>query len=261
MNPAALRIACVAVCVVLGIGAGAWLHSSRTTARSHPAVRVPVGEASAPSPSDLTPEPAATPPVVGSAAAPPADGDLPPEGALPARKIPQRVPQFTLSDRAGNATPIAAFAGKSLIINFWATWCAPCRREIPLLESLNSEWAGRGVSVLGIAVDHRDAVLEFAGRFKIDYALLIGEQEALDAAAAFGVNSPVFPFTVFTDRRNEVVAVYIGELHRPQATLILGVVHDLDGGRLQLPDAQKAIATGLAQLPDHAQDGRAPPKS
>jgi thiol-disulfide isomerase/thioredoxin len=262
MNPAALRIACAAVFVVLGIGAGAWLQSSRTHLRSHPGVRVPAGVASAPNPSDLTPEPGAVvPPVAGSAAAPPADGDLPLEGALPARKIPERLPQFSLTDRAGKATPIAAFAGKSLVINFWATWCAPCRREIPLLESLNAEWAERGVSVVGIAVDYRDKVLEFADRFKIDYALLIGEQEALDAAAAFGVGSPVFPFTVFTDRRNEVVAVYIGELHRPQAVLILNVVHDLDGGRLVLPAARKAIAEGLSALPDHDKDAPGRPNT
>jgi len=262
MNPAALRIACTAVFVILGIGAGAWLHSSRTHLKSHIGVRVPAGIASAPNPSDLTPAPdAAVPPGAGSASAPTADGDLPIEGALPARKIPERLPQFSLNDRAGKATSIAAFAGKSLVINFWATWCAPCRREIPLLESLNAEWAGRGFTVVGIAVDYRDKVLEFAGQLKIDYPLLIGEQEALDAAAAFGVGSPVFPFTVFTDRRTEVVAVYVGELHRPQAALILGVVHDLDGDRLQLAEARKAIAEGLAQLPESGKDGPGRPNT
>jgi hypothetical protein len=54
------------------------------------------------------------------------------------------------------------------------------------------------------------------------YPLLIGEQDALDAATALGVDSPVFPFTVFTDRRGEVVALFVGELHKPQAELILG---------------------------------------
>ncbi len=64
---------------------------------------------------------------------------------------------------------------------------------------MHSEWADRNVAVVGIAVDFRDKVLDFADRFKINYPLLIGEQDALDAAAAFGVDSPVFPFTVFTD--------------------------------------------------------------
>ena len=117
-----------------------------------------------------------------------------------------------------------------------------------MLQALDAEWAGRGVSVVGIAVDYRDKVLEFAGRFKIGYPLLIGEQDALDAAAAFGVQSPVFPFTVFTDRRGEVVALFVGELHRPQAELILSKVQDLNQDRLQLSAARQAIAEGLSAL-------------
>ena len=169
-------------------------------------------------------------------------------GALPARKIPDRLPEFSLQDPSGKATPIGSFGDKSLIINFWATWCAPCRSEIPLLETLHAEWADRAVSVVGIAVDHREAVLEFAKRFKIGYPLLIGEQDALDAAAALGVESPVFPFTVFTDRRGEVVALFVGELHKPQAELILSQVQSLNQGQIELAAARHAIAAGLEQL-------------
>jgi hypothetical protein len=73
-------------------------------------------------------------------------------------------------------------------------------------------------------------VLAYADDLKIAYPLLIGEQDALDAAAALGVDSPVFPFTVFTDRRGEVVALFVGELHRPQAELILREVQNLNRG-------------------------------
>jgi thiol-disulfide isomerase/thioredoxin len=215
------RIAGIAL-LALGMAAGAWFQFTRGTpeGRPGPAIRVAAGEASAPSSDDL-------PPVV---------------------KIPDRLPQFSLGDRSGKTTPIASFAGKSLIINFWATWCAPCRSEIPLLETLQAEWAGRGASVVGIAVDHRDQVLEFADRFKIGYPLLIGEQDALDAAASFGVTSPVFPFTVFTDRRGEVVALFIGELHQPQAELILSQVQQLNAGQIELPAARRAITAGLSAL-------------
>jgi thiol-disulfide isomerase/thioredoxin len=235
MNTQAARIAGAALLVVLGICAGAWLHSTHRVPQGHPGVRVPAGEASSPNPSDLAHTDAAL------------DGAAP-DDALPPSRIPDRLPQFSLGDRGGKATSIASFGDKSLIINFWATWCAPCRREIPLLEALHAEWAGRGVSVVGIAVDYRDKVLEFADRFKIGYPLLIGEQDALDAAAAFGVQSPVFPFTVFTDRRGEVVALFIGELHRPQAELILSTVQDLNKDLLQLAAARQAIAEGLSAL-------------
>ena len=229
MNRAGLRIAAAALLVVLGIWAGAKLHSSRGALQSHRGIPVPAGEASAPNPSDLASE-------------------GPVAGALPPPKIPDRLPQFSLADRAGKPTSIASFGDKSLIINFWATWCPPCRSEIPLLQSLHSEWAAREVSVVGIAVDHRDKVLEFAERLKIGYPLLIGEQDALDAAAAFGVATPVFPFTVFTDRRGEIVAVFVGELHRPQAELILSQVQNLNKDLVELPAARRAIAEGLKGL-------------
>src|SRR6202040_3026711 len=117
-----------------------------------------------------------------------------------------------------------------------------------MLEGLHAEWAGRAFSVVAVAVDHRDKVLEFADRFKIGYPLLIGEQDALDAAAAFGVETPVFPFTVFTDRRGEVVTLFIGELHRPQADLILSEVQNLNKDLVELAAARRAIAEGLRAL-------------
>jgi len=228
MNTQATRVT-GALLALLGIWAGAWVYSSRHAVERPGGIPVPAGEASQPNPSDLVNAP---------------------EGseALPTPKIPDRLPQFSLEDGTGKKTPIASFGDKSLIINFWATWCAPCRREIPLLETLHAEWAGRDVSVVGIAVDYRDKVLEFAHKFNIGYPLLIGEQDALDAAAAFGVESPVFPFTVFTDRRGEVVALFIGELHRPQAELILAQVQNLNKGLVQLPAARQAIAKGLSAL-------------
>lgn len=217
-----------ALLLALGMAAGAWLHFTHGTSESRPGVKVAAGEASPPNLSDLTDELASA--------------------RIPTPKIPDRLPQFSLQDRSGKTTSIASFAGKSLIINFWATWCAPCRSEIPLLETLQAEWAGRGESVVGIAVDHRPDVLEFADRFKIGYPLLIGEQDALDAAALLGVATPVFPFTVFTDRHGEVVALFIGELHKPQAELILSQVQQLNQGQIELPAARRAITTGLSAL-------------
>lgn len=235
MMPPWLRVASVAVAVAGGFWAGTSAYRSHAPAVHRLGVSVPAGEASAPNPSDLAQAP----------------GDLsgePAPGARPPSSIPERLPAFKLADRAGKLTSIGEFAGKSLVINFWATWCAPCQREIPLLQSLHDEWAGRGVEVVGIAVDFREKVREFANRFKIGYPLLIGEQDALDAAAALGVDQPVFPFTVFTDRRGQVVALFIGELHRPQAELILTVVQRLNMDSIQLPAARQAIADGLAAV-------------
>jgi thiol-disulfide isomerase/thioredoxin len=222
-----LRVAGAALLAALAIWAGTKLYSSRGAAQVHRGIPVPAGEASTPNPSDLA---------------------LGVDGLPPPAKIPERLPEFSLADRAGKPTPITSFGGKSLIINFWATWCAPCRSEIPLLKTLHAEWAGNGMSVVGIAVDHRDKVLEFAERFKIGYPLLIGEQDALDAAAALGVETPVFPFTVFTDARGEVVALFVGELHKPQAEFILAEVENLNKGLVQLASARRTIDEGLRAL-------------
>jgi peroxiredoxin len=178
------------------------------------------------------------------------ESDASPEQAYltPAATIPARLPSFTLEDQDGKPTPIGTWGGKSLILNFWATWCAPCRREIPLLEALNKEWLSRDFAVIGIAVDHRDQVRQFAAQLGIRYPLLVGEQEALDVASSLGLDSPVFPFTVFTDRRGRVVTVFVGELHRPQADLILTTVQRLNRDQVELTAAQRTIADGLGEL-------------
>jgi thiol-disulfide isomerase/thioredoxin len=222
-----LRFAGAALVALVAVWAGARIHSAWVARSAGGGIATPVGEASPPTRSDLA--------------------DQPPQP--PSAKIPDQLPDFSLAALDGRLTPIHAWSGKSLVINFWATWCAPCRREIPLLEGLSGEWANRGVTVIGIAVDHRDQVASFARELKINYPLLIGEQEALDVAARFGVDSPVFPFTVFTDRRGEVVALYVGELRKPQADLILSTVQDLDQNHIALQQARQVIAEGLRGLP------------
>jgi thiol-disulfide isomerase/thioredoxin len=170
--------------------------------------------------------------------------------ATPPAKAPVEVlPQFQLADRDGQLRSLADWPGKALIVNFWATWCAPCRREIPLLQQLQRDHGDEGFQVIGIAVDFRDKVLAYATDMKIDYPLLIGEQDALDAAAAFGVPTVGFPFTVFSDRRGRVVTTHFGELTAPEADLILDAVDRVDAGEVTPEQARAALETALAALP------------
>lgn len=227
MTYGGLRVLGAGVLAMLCAWAGARLYMNWHT-RSAAELRVPAGLASAPTPADVK-----------------AEADF----ATQLLRIPDSLPDFALNNLQGQSTPVSIWAGRPLVLNFWATWCAPCRREIPLLKILAAEWASQGnVAVIGIAVDHRTEVVRFADQFKIGYPLLIGEQDALDVAAKFGVASPAFPFTVFTDRRGEVVALFVGELHRPQADLIMSAVQNLDKGALQLVQARKQIAEGLDAL-------------
>jgi thiol-disulfide isomerase/thioredoxin len=227
MNTPGLRLLVAALVVLLGVWAGARMYLSRVDSR-HAGVIVPAGVASAPEAHDAFPDVAHAQSVV-----------------------PAQLPDFSLNDLSGKPVSVSTWQGRSLVINFWATWCAPCRHEVPLLKALSTEWAGRGLTVLGIAVDYRDKVQEFAGRFKIDYPLLIGEQDALDVAAKFGMPSPAFPFTVFTDRRGQVVALFVGELHKPQVDFILSVVENLNRDREQLPEARQRIAAGLEAMAEN----------
>jgi thiol-disulfide isomerase/thioredoxin len=162
--------------------------------------------------------------------------------------LAERIPEFKLTDRDGNLRSLADWQGKSLIVNFWATWCAPCRREIPLLGALQEQYGPDGFQVIGIAADFRDKVLAYADEAKIGYPLLIGEQEALDAAAAFGVQVVGFPFTVFSDSRGRIIACHVGELTEPVARAILGAVERVNRGKASPDQARSEISAAISRL-------------
>ena len=175
-----------------------------------------------------------------------------PAPAAPASQLVETLPQFQLADREGQMRSLQDWPDQALIVNFWATWCAPCRREIPLLQQLQRDHAGEGFQVVGIAVDFRDKVLAYADEMQIDYPLLIGEQEALDAAAAFGMTTVGLPFTVFSDRRGRIVTAHLGELTAAEANLILDAVRRVDAGETSPADARIALEAALAALPEPA---------
>lgn len=163
------------------------------------------------------------------------------------RAIPETLPNVTLPDAEGVRHALSDWKGRLLLVNFWATWCEPCRREIPLLKNLRREHAAEGIEVVGIAVDFQDAVQHYSRRMAIDYPVLIGEEDGLEAIAAFGMDT-VFPFTVFADRQGRIVTLKVGELHRDEAEMILDRMKDVDQGRLELAAARKKIADAMAAL-------------
>jgi thiol-disulfide isomerase/thioredoxin len=167
--------------------------------------------------------------------------------AEPAKPAPLELPDITLPDSTGAARKLSAWRGHPLIVNFWATWCEPCRREIPLLESLRHKAADH-LEVVGIAVDDRDPVLKYMRRMGIDYPVLVGgEDRGMAAIEAFGMQA-VLPFSVFADSQGRIVAAKLGELHPDDAQLILTRLTDEDSGRVALAKAREEISSGLAAL-------------
>jgi thiol-disulfide isomerase/thioredoxin len=162
-----------------------------------------------------------------------ADADAPPQ-------LAERLPEFSLDNLAGTQQPITSWPGKPLLINFWATWCGPCLREIPMLKELQTRRPD--VQVVGIAVDRRDPVVGFAANMQFNYPILIGESTGWDAAAAFGVNVYALPFTVFTGADGSVLGVHTGELHPEQLENLTAVLDDLKAGKIDLATARARIA-------------------
>ena len=102
------------------------------------------------------------------------------------------------------------------MVNFWATWCAPAAREIPLLNKMRRAAQAQNAEIVGIAVDFSDDVLKFVQKAPLDYPLLIGEEDGLAAADAFGMGM-AFPFSVFADSQNRILTIKVGELHEDEA--------------------------------------------
>lgn len=162
-------------------------------------------------------------------------------------RVPAQVPDITLPDLEGHPHSTREYLGHPLIINFWATWCDPCRREIPLLSQLLRSHRGEQLQIVGIAVDFKNAVSQYMARTPLAYPVLIGEDQGMIAAEKFGME-PVLPFSVFSDASGRIVTVKVGELHPDEAELILETMRSAADGRASLQAARSRIAEGLQRL-------------
>jgi len=129
-------------------------------------------------------------------------------------------PDFTLKDSDGKAVKLSDFKGKVVLLNFWATWCGPCKIEIPWFVEFERNYKDKGLVVLGVSMDEEgwEAVKPFIGRHQINYRVLLGDD--MTAAKYGGVDS--LPTTFMVDKEGRTAAIHVGLVSKKD------YVHDIE---------------------------------
>jgi thiol-disulfide isomerase/thioredoxin len=154
---------------------------------------------------------------------------------------PNMHPSFELMGLDGIMHDFDEFDGRHRLLNFWATWCAPCRREIPLLKEFQAGQGDDGVLVIGIAVDVMEDVQEYAEAAEFNYPILVGEMDAMAVAEQSGLVLHAMPFTMIVTADGEFLTAHFGELHRPDLTKITEILARLDAGEIDTATARQAL--------------------
>jgi thiol-disulfide isomerase/thioredoxin len=144
----------------------------------------------------------------------------------------QTLPDFRLVDLDGREVASNAWAGKVLVLNFWATWCDPCLSEMPLFIQTQERLREAGVLFVGVAVDRAEDVRAFVVDHPVNYPLLIATPEVLALAKRLGNRLEVLPFTVIFDRHGRRVHSWIGEMTPEELNEQLAPLTDGRGPRV-----------------------------
>ncbi|WP_440997630.1 TlpA family protein disulfide reductase [Arhodomonas sp. SL1] len=130
-------------------------------------------------------------------------------------------PVFTLPDLDGERRSITEWDGQVIVLNFWASWCPPCREEIPLFNELQARFGERGVQFVGVAVDRLEAVRGFIEEQPLDYPTLHGVGAAMDVQTRYGSDSGALPYTVVIDRGGRIRHVFARQVREGELAPIL----------------------------------------
>jgi thiol-disulfide isomerase/thioredoxin len=128
---------------------------------------------------------------------------------------------LSLPDAAGKEQSIGQWRGKVVVVNFWATWCEPCRKEMPEFMRAQTEFGPRGLQFVGIAVDQADKVDRFAKDLGLNYPTLIGGYGAVELSKTLGNRIAALPFTIIVDRQGRVAHTQLGPLKPDQLRSIV----------------------------------------
>lgn len=130
-------------------------------------------------------------------------------------------PEFAMVDIEGNLRNIKDWDGQIVLLNFWATWCPPCLKEIPDFIEVQQQLENRGFQIIGIAVDNEDDVRDFAAEMAINYPIMAGEMEAIELSQKYGNSIGGLPFSAIIDRNGKITHTITGELSKDRLISIL----------------------------------------
>jgi len=121
-----------------------------------------------------------------------------------------------LVDLEGKAHTLAEWKGRVVVVNFWATWCPPCREEMPDFTQIQSEFDRQGVSFIGIAIDDPLVVKAYLAEHPVNYPILVGGSDVPAWADRLGNEISALPFSVVLDRKGQQIHAHIGRFHHQQ---------------------------------------------
>jgi thiol-disulfide isomerase/thioredoxin len=121
----------------------------------------------------------------------------------------------TYPDLSGVPRRISELNARVLVCNFWATWCEPCREEVPLLIKIREKYAHKSVEVVGIGIDRAAKMRQFATEFQVPYPLLVADPRATELMRKLGNDAGALPFTVVRDRAGRIGYRHLGLLKEP----------------------------------------------
>lgn len=155
------------------------------------------------------------------------ENDSPKSAEISQINVPKIRPAFSMPDLEGKIRQISEWNDKVVVLNFWATWCPPCLREMPIFIKLREDLSDQPFEIIGVAIDQRDPVQDFVDQLGVEYPILLGEITGIRIMQDYGNQLSTLPYTVVINRQREIVKVFRKEVSRQEILQAIGPLLNL----------------------------------
>ncbi len=135
--------------------------------------------------------------------------------------MPKQMVEFTLPDVNDKPHNINQWRGKLIILNFWATWCPPCRKEIPVFIAMQEKYGDKGLQIIGVAIDKKQDVINFQDFNFINYPVLVGQEEVMTIMRQYGNRLGALPYSVVIGPQGRILGRKVGDYKRSELEALL----------------------------------------